>query len=139
MSTRTYSRSLLTAVVAALALAWAVPAAAQEPAPPARAELPELNEALLVSFANAYLDVALIADRLAAAKAEVDDEEAERIDAAAREEMDGAVKGHGIEPELYHALVQALETDEALRERLEPILTRVKEERKAQEDPDRDS
>ncbi|MEX2572586.1 MAG: DUF4168 domain-containing protein [Gemmatimonadota bacterium] len=123
MHTRITRILVLSAVVTLLTFAGAPEAIAQEAAPPPTSGSVELTNTELEDFAEAYVEVQEIGmahqEALAAAASA---EEAQALQAQASEEMAAAVQSHGVTPEEYTEVVNALNQDEELLLRFSIIL-----------------
>lgn len=119
------------AAVAGLAFFVATPLQAQETvSPPAQDAPVQVDDETLTAFAEAYLDVTLINERMEMRLAGVEDpEEVIQVQEAAQQEMAQAVEDQGLSPEEYQEIAEVINQNEEVRERFGVIFQRVQEER----------
>jgi hypothetical protein len=122
------ARAGATFAAALLSLAVALPASAQQPAPPP-AEAPD--EVELTTFTETYLDIQQITTELEAKIAAAQTEEEKAQLAQAAEEQSAAVLvERKIEKERYKAIAELLNADPELRAQFEAVRDKILEERK---------
>jgi hypothetical protein len=120
------------AAAAGLAFVLATPLQAQEPVPPPAApDAPvQLDDETLTAFAEAYLDVGEINQRMEMRLAGVQDpQEAMQIQESAQQEMVEAVEAQGLSAEEYQQIAHVINEDEEVRERFAVIFQQVQEGR----------
>jgi hypothetical protein len=122
------TRAGATLAAALLAFAVAVPASAQQPAPPAE---PAPDEAELTTFTEAFLDIEEISTDVETkvAAAQTDDEKT-KIREEAEAKAASVLETREIARERYEQITALLEANPELRAQFEALRDKLREERK---------
>lgn len=126
------SRALTTALrgvflaIVAVGLTTAA-ATAQQPTPQQEADVEDVPEQELETFAEAYAEIAGVRqDMQAELQAAEDREQATQIQQQADQEMQGILQEHDLSVERYQEITQVLNADPEQRQEFEQILEEVR-------------